>query len=328
MTIAKLRSAQAVLAVLVSIGLVGCALPVEPSTSPSPSENASQPSAPSLVPSPKTPKPAQPENLDAPPAGDAMAAVEDLKVKGRAPQTGYEREQFGAGWVDIDRNGCDTRNDMLKRDLTNKEMSGSCKVLAGSLQDPYTRTTIRFVYGGVSEVDVDHVVALSDAWQKGAFGWPYAKRVAFANDPLNLQPTDAGANRQKGDGDAATWLPANRSYRCEYVARQVAIKKKYGIWVTPAEQQAMLRILTECPEQDLPGPGSQPTIASNTGGQRPAAPGGQTPNQPAGKSSGASDPQFSTCTEAIGSGYGPYVQGKDKEYEWYIDRDGDGVVCE
>ena len=167
-----------------------------------------------------------------PTVGAAFLAVEALKVKGRAPKTGYDRAQFGSGWVDVDRNGCDTRNDQLKSTLSDRDMSGSCKVLAGTLADPYTDTTIRFEYGGVSEVDIDHLVALSDAWQKGAAAWPFAKRVAFANDPLNLQPTSASANRQKGDGDAATWLPSNKGYRCTYVARQAAVKTKYKVWVT------------------------------------------------------------------------------------------------
>ncbi len=246
--------------------------------------------------------------------------------------TGYSRDQFGAAWVDVDGNGCDTRNDQLQATLTRKSMSGSCEVLAGSLDDPYTRSTIRFVYGGTSEVDIDHIVALGDAWQKGATPWPFAKRVAFANDPLNLQPTDAGANRQKGDGDAATWLPPNKPYRCEYVARQVAVKKKYALWVTAAEKDAMLRVLGGCPGQDLPPAGPQPTIAANTGGQAPASTAqrnSQSGTRPKPKkASGSLDPRFGTCGEANDAGLGPYYRGKDAEYDWYIDRDGDGAVCE
>jgi Protein of unknown function (DUF1524)/Excalibur calcium-binding domain len=247
-------------------------------------------------------------------------------VKGRSAKTGYARDQFGSGWVDVDRNGCDTRNDMLKATLTAKEMSGSCKVLAGTLADPYTATSIRFVYGGASEVDLDHVVALSDAWQKGASWWTFAKRVAFANDPINLQLTDAGANRQKGDGDAATWLPSNKSYRCTYVARQVAVKAKYEVTVTAAERAAMVRVLSACPEEQLPGAGSQPTVATNTGSQPKAT---STPETPS-KSSSATktDPQFRTCGLANAAGYGPYYEGTDPEYDWYQDRDHDGVVCE
>jgi Protein of unknown function (DUF1524) len=198
-----------------------------------------------------------------PAAGSALAAVAALTVKGRAPKTGYTRDQFGQSWFDTDRNGCDTRNDILRRDLGSRQMQNACKVLAGTLvPDPYTGTTIRFVYGGASEVDIDHVVALSDAWQKGGASWPAGKRLALANDPLNLLAVDASANRSKGDGDTATWLPANKSYRCTYVARQVAVKGKYGVWVTAAERDAMTRVLSTCPTMLLPGPGSASTVAA------------------------------------------------------------------
>ena len=196
-----------------------------------------------------------------PAAGTALAAVATLTVKGRAPKTGYTRGQFGQAWYDTDHNGCDTRNDILRRDLTSRQMQNACKVLAGTLApDPYTGTTIRFVYGGASEVDIDHVVALSDAWQKGAASWLAGKRLPLANDPLNLLAVDASANRSKGDGDAATWLPPNKPFRCTYVARQVAVKHKYGVWVTAAERDAMTRVLTACPTMPLPGPGSASTV--------------------------------------------------------------------
>ena len=122
----------------------------------------------------------------------------------------------------------------------------------GGLADPYTATLIAYVRGGASEVDIDHVVALSDAWQKGAQQWSYARSVKFANDPLNLLAVDASANRQKGDGDAATWLPANKSFRCTYVARQIAVKQRYQAWVTQAERDALRRVLTPCPGTPLP----------------------------------------------------------------------------
>jgi len=253
-----------------------------------------------------------------------MDAALTLTVKGRSAKTGYERAQFGDGWIDVDRNGCDTRNDMLKLRLTQKEMSGGCKVLSGWLADPYTGEDIHFVRGGASEVDIDHIVALSDAWQKGAATWPYAKRVAFANDPLNLEPSDASANRQKGDGDAATWLPSNKAWRCDYVARQVAVKTKYGAWVTQAEQEAMVRVLATCPGQELPSPGDQTVIADNTGG--PATTPVATPTSK--PRTADLDRDYGTCKAAIAAGKGPYVRGTDPEYDWYTDRDKDGIVCE
>jgi uncharacterized protein DUF1524 len=108
------------------------------------------------------------------------------------------------------------------------------------------------VRGGASEVDIDHVVALSDAWQKGAQQWSRGMRVAFANDPLNLLSVDAGINRAKGDGDAATWLPPNKRFRCDYVARQVAVKRKYQAWITRAEHDSIENVLKACPSEKLP----------------------------------------------------------------------------
>lgn len=297
--------------------------PLESTATPSPS-------TPSASPSPEASTSGTAEGTaEAAAEGTAQAAALALAVKGRAPSTGYSREQFGSGWVDVDRNGCDTRNDMLRLRLTDLDTEGSCTVLAGTLADPFTATTIRFVKGGASEVDIDHLVALSDAWQKGAAQWEFAQRVAFANDPLNLEPVDAGANRQKGDGDAATWLPPNKDFRCQYVARQVAVKTKYGVWVTQAELDAILRVLDSCPGEPLPGPGDQPIVASNTGGPPPTepAPAPTEASEPAPEQP-ATDPDMGTCKAAKAAGYGPYVQGQDPEYAWYRDADKDGVVCE
>jgi hypothetical protein len=183
--------------------------------------------------------------------------IDQIPVKGRAPKTGYSRDQFGQAWADVNRNGCDTRNDILKRDLTAivfKARTRDCLVLSGILHDPYSGTDINFVRGqGTStEVQIDHVVALSNAWQTGAFQLTLVQRTAFANDPLNLLAVKGSLNEQKGDGDAATWLPPNKSFRCSYVARQVAVKFKYGLWFTKPEKDAIVRILTACPNQNLP----------------------------------------------------------------------------
>src|SRR4051812_10262193 len=188
-----------------------------------------------------------------PAAGSAAAALTGLPVKGRAPETGYSREEFGDGWLWV--SGCDTRDRILNRDLRHKAFLDDCRVESGTLADPYTAAKITYERGGASEVDIDHVVALSDAWQKGAQRWSPTRRVAFANDPLNLLAVDASANRQKGDGDAATWLPPNRAFRCDYVARQIAVKRKYGAWVTRAERDAIRRVLGRCSGQAVPRAG-------------------------------------------------------------------------
>lgn len=200
----------------------------------------------------------------APPAGadplpaatDALATLATLEIKGRAPKTGYDRGLFGESWTDDvavagGRNGCDTRNDILRRDLVDvvlKLGSNDCAVLRGILNDPYTGTTVEFVRGPRSaEVQIDHVVALSDAWQKGAQQLDEASRRDFANDPANLQATIGWVNQQKGDGDAATWLPPNAGYRCTFVTRIVDIKAGHGLWVTQAEHDAIAGVLAGCP---------------------------------------------------------------------------------
>ena len=186
----------------------------------------------------------------------AISALDTIPVKGRAPKTGYSRAQFGEAWTDdvsveFGHNGCDTRNDILRRDLvdiTVKSASSSCKVLTGVLDDPYTGKTINFQRGKDTSdaVQIDHIVPLSNAWQTGAQQWDALKRRDFANDPRNLQATDGPTNQAKGDGDVATWLPPNKSYRCTYVARIVTVKAIYGLWVTPPEHDAMARILSNC----------------------------------------------------------------------------------
>jgi hypothetical protein len=188
--------------------------------------------------------------------GVAVAVLETLPVKGRAPKTGYSRDAFGQRWADVDRNGCDTRNDILKRDMTSivyKAKTRNCVVLSGTLIDRYSGETINFVRGEVSsmEVQIDHVVALSNSWQTGAFKLSIMQRTALANDPLNLFAVKGRLNSQKGDGDAATWVPPMKSFRCAYVAQQIAVKAKYSLWVVPPEKAAMLAILSQCPTQEV-----------------------------------------------------------------------------
>jgi hypothetical protein len=182
-------------------------------------------------------------------ADAAFALLAQLLVKGRAPQTGYDRTgQFGEAWLDVDRNGCDTRNDILVRDLTAVTRESTCTVLRGLLVDPYTGTSISFVRGTTtsSAVQIDHVVALLDAWETGAQQLTAAQRVAFANDPRNLLAVGGSINQSKGAGDAATWLPPNKAFRCNYVARQIVVKAAYQLWVTPAEHDAMALVLAPC----------------------------------------------------------------------------------
>ncbi len=183
----------------------------------------------------------------------ALAVLNQLEVKGRAPKTGYSRAAF-THWSDLNRDGCDSRNEILKRDLTQiifKTGTRDCKVISGQLLDPFSGKTLIFS-SSKSTVDIDHLVSLSNAWQTGAAYFDKKTRESLANDPLNLLAVDAKLNRQKGDGDAATWLPPLKSFRCKYVAIQVAVKAKYLLWVTSAEREAIIKVLDNCPGQLIP----------------------------------------------------------------------------
>lgn len=190
------------------------------------------------------------DNYDQPLAVDELAKLE---IKGRAPKTGYSRDQFGKGWSKWQK--CDTRQRILQRDLIDVKFDkDGCTVLSGTLNDPYTGKIIEFVRGSDTStaVQIDHVVALSDAWQKGAQNLTPDEREQLANDDLELMAVDGPANMQKSDGDAATWLPSNKSFRCPYIARQIAVKVKYHLWTTQAEHDMMSRILDACPDERLP----------------------------------------------------------------------------
>lgn len=180
----------------------------------------------------------------------ALTTLEDIPVKGRAPRTGYEREEkFGRAWLDVDGNGCRTRDDVLARDLLDPVLDDDgCKVLSGTLEDPYTGEVIAFERGEDTSalVQIDHVVALSNAWQTGAQQLSQGEREALANDPMNLIATDGPTNGAKGDGDAATWLPPHTPFRCAYVSAQIDVKAAYDLWVTQAEKDAMERVLSRC----------------------------------------------------------------------------------
>lgn len=184
-------------------------------------------------------------------ATDALAKIQ---IKTKASSDGYSREQFGGGWAE--QNGCDTRNIILNRDLSSVKTNDKCQVLSGILNDPYTGKVISFKRGGSTSalVQIDHVVALANAWQTGAQDMSSNERLALANDPLELLAVDGQANQDKSSGDASVWLPPNKSFRCEYVARQVAVKQKYHLWVTRSEHNVIANILDKCSNQALPSP--------------------------------------------------------------------------
>lgn len=252
------RSLPPLLAVLVAAGvaLAGCGLPL-------PSPGAGFPHAPTrVVPGSAAggatassgPSPVPP--LTPALARAALSTLDGLPVKGRAPKTGYDRDAYGPAWSDdvdvsLGHNGCDTRNDVLRRDLVAERLkpgTHGCVVVSGTLADPYTGRSITFVRGRATsaKVQIDHVVALGDAWVTGAQQLTATERRTLANDPLNLLAVDGPTNSAKRDADAASWLPPNKAYRCTYVARQVAVKSRYRLWVTAAEKAQIARVLAGC----------------------------------------------------------------------------------
>ncbi|GAB4097568.1 hypothetical protein GCM10028787_30430 [Brachybacterium horti] len=309
----------------------------DPTTTEAPTTEAPTTEAPTTAaPTTEAPTTAAPTTsaptTEAPEAGTALAVLAGLEEKGRAPKTGYDRELFH--WRDdVDRNGCDTRNDVLRRDLTAitlKAGTDGCVVLTGTLDDPYGGEEIDFDRSD-SEVDIDHVVALSDAWQTGASSWDDDTRRAFANDPLNLLAVDSGLNRQKSDGDAATWLPPAKDFRCEYVARQIAVKAKYELWVKPAEGDAMERVLGTCDgfaavEDDDPTPDrGDGDVVTTAPEEAEAEPTTEAPEKQ--QSSSGGSVYYKNCTEVREAGADPIHRG-EPGYAKHLDGDGDGVGCE
>jgi hypothetical protein len=267
-----------------------------------------------------------------------------VPVKGRAPKTGYDREEYGTSWTDdnnvpFGHNGCDTRNDVLRRDLYHllvKEGTFGCVALSGDLKDPYTATSVDFDRGTSTstEVQIDHVVALGDSWQSGAQQWSQEKRQDFANDPLNLMAVDGATNASKSDSNAASWLPPTRSFWCTYVARQTAVKAKYGLWMTASEKAAIDRVLQRCPDQRLPTepgrlhPPSRPSVG--TASPPPPAPARPGNNQQTGK---GCEPGYRPCLPVVedlncgdvNSSQKPvHVTGTDP---YRLDADDDGLGC-
>lgn len=223
--------------------------------SPAPLPAWNPPAAPALTPGDPAVAPVVPVGTPRGKPGTALAALAALPSKGRAPKTGYARAQFGTAWQDTDGNRCDQRNDVLRRDLASVTPTLGCQINTGVLHDPYTGRDVTFVRGIATStaVEIDHVVSLSNAWQTGAQQLTQDQRLAFATDArLNLLAVDGPTNQAKGDGDAATWLPPAKAFRCAYVARQIAVKTTYRLWLTVAERDAMQRVLAACPEQPLP----------------------------------------------------------------------------
>ena len=342
-------SVAAVLLLIVSSSLVPHATPAKAvAEAPSPTASAEPSATPSAAPIVDSAAPMDPEVVVASTLAPrvviadasvtdgvtALALLDTLAVKGRAPKTGYDREgDFGIPWIDEDANNCDTRNDVLGRDLTGTDRPNGCTVLSGTLVDSYSGKTIAFVRGAATSpaVQIDHIVALLDAWQKGAQQLSTAQRIAFANDPLNLMAVDGPTNLQKASSDAATWLPPQKPFRCEYIARQVSVKATYRLWVTQAEHDAMAVILADCPTQmsytSQFTPPVQVAVAAPVPTATPAAPVPFVAPPPAAPVAPPASVYYANCTEARAAGAAPILRG-EPGYRPALDRDDDGVACE
>ncbi|WP_242454702.1 HNH endonuclease family protein [Bailinhaonella thermotolerans] len=185
---------------------------------------------------------------EAPKSGDAAKARKQLKalaIAPKGPSSGYDRDKYGARWKDVDRNGCDTRNDILARDLVDEKKRGKCVVISGTLNDPYTGKTIKFTKSDAQAVQIDHVYPLSLSWKMGAKGWQEDKRERFANDPDNLLAVDGPTNQAKGDSGPEAWRP-RKAYQCAYAIRYVGVAAEYKLPITRADQAALGQMLDTC----------------------------------------------------------------------------------
>lgn len=283
----------ALVASVVAVGAGGALLPVRPGpvsadlpmSTPTPSAPATSIiGTASSAPSPTTPDPAT-DAIAKASAGSALAALGTLGIQTQVSPGGYTRAAFGQAWADTDHNGCDQRNDILRRDLTAVTLqhdTHGCVVVTGVLADPYTGEQVAFerTSSNISPVEIDHVVALGDAWSKGASGWDGTTRLQLANDALNLLSVSAAANVAKGDSDAAAWMPPAHDFACPYVARQIAVKAKYRLSVTSVERAAMSSVLAGCPSTPIPN-ASFPALGGFPDDNPPAPPQPVAPPTPA-----------------------------------------------
>ncbi|WP_082697165.1 excalibur calcium-binding domain-containing protein [Kocuria rosea] len=348
--------------------LTGCtSAPADPGGSPATAASTAAPSptASSASAEPTT-TPTQAPAAPAAASSEALTALNELKVAARGTMSDYDRDGLFGGWIDADGDCEDTRQEILNRDLDDVVSADGCKVDSGVLDpDPYTDTTIDFVRGPAtsSDVQIDHVVSLGNAWITGARNLSQDQRVELANDPLNLLAVDGPTNQAKSDKPANEWLPPNVDFRCEFVAIQIAVKAKYELWVTAPEKTAITEVLADCEGQEVPttavlanidanapapvekAPKPAPAPAQKAPEPAPVAlepvvpepaPVAPAPVAPAPKPepvpaapAAPAGPTggFANCAAAKAAGAAPLYAGSPG-YAPKLDRDGDGVACE
>lgn len=192
-------------------------------------------------------------------AGEPVSKVlSTLKVR---PQTRKPSDRSNHTWNHVDGKpgSYSTRDLILDRDLTDVSYKSNGRVKTGDFVDPYTGVSFTYKAGTGRQHDggiqIDHVVAYAEAYNSGLKDKSSAVRDAYYNDPYVLLASKGAANQEKGDSDAAGWLPSNTSFHCEYVARQVGIKAKYGLSVDPEEKEAISNVLESCPQEKVPTEG-------------------------------------------------------------------------
>jgi hypothetical protein len=251
----------------------------------------------------------------------ASAVLKALRVRAEVT-SGYSRDYFHH-WIDADRDGCDTRKEVLLAEArTSPSRYGSCSLSGGSWWSAYDGV----ITSDSSTFDVDHFVALAEAWGSGAWRWSYSTREAFANDlgfAGSLIAVSASSNRSKSDRDPAHWLPPNSNYWCTYATTWIAVKYRWSLTIDRAEKLKLRSLVVNCgnPRISLPPKATVINDQSDPGGAGGGSGGGTG-------GGGGLDPKFSYCYEAQARGYGPYIRGIDPEYAWYRDGDNDGMVCE
>jgi Protein of unknown function (DUF1524) len=190
------------------------------------------------------------------PGSDVLAGIQEVPLRIRSYD--YRRDAFGETWTDDNpapggHNGCDTRNDILDRDLVDKTYVSIKRcpkaVATGTLHDPYTSATVAFVRGAQvgAAVQIDHIVPLALAWDLGARNWTDDMRVRFANDPANLLAVDGPANQDKGDHEPAVWMPPNHAFWCQYAMQFVAVLRGYGLPVDAPSVTVLRDAAATCP---------------------------------------------------------------------------------
>lgn len=298
---------------LIALLLSGCA--VTPDPTPLSTTSIQETKSPTQPPSSSTPSEPTISATISPAAepkveNDLELLLSKLKIEDEF-SSGYDRDLF-QHWIDADSDGCNTRREVLIiESVVEPGVSGNCQVF-GRWVSVYDSLEVM----DASDLDIDHLVPLAEAWRSGAHAWDSTTRKRFANDlgfPGSLIAVTASSNRAKSDKDPASWLPYNQNYWCQYVFDWMAVKYRWSLSVDGQEALALAKIVPDCKINS-----ELPTKAEVTKG---------SPTTPK-PSAGGLDPRFDTCKAAIAAGFGPYVSGVDPEYDWYRDGDSDGTVCE